>query len=106
MIGETSAKSVKVGQEISVSANIYLGTMDPSEVQVEIFVAKMNDEGEMDGFSLYPMKLVKEDVHGEYVYGGKFTVAEEGQLAYTVRVIPNPERLPHRYFIPVAKWIT
>ena len=40
MIGETSAKSVKVGQEISVSANIYLGTMDPSEVQVEIFCGK------------------------------------------------------------------
>ncbi|WP_214079018.1 alpha-glucan family phosphorylase [Mesotoga sp.] len=103
--GESSAKSVKVGQEISLSANIYLGTLDPSEVLVEIFVAKMNEEGELDSFSLYPMKLVKEDVHGEYVYGGKFTVSEEGDLAYTVRVIPNPDKLPDRYFIPAAKWI-
>ncbi|PZC52599.1 MULTISPECIES: alpha-glucan family phosphorylase [unclassified Mesotoga] len=102
---ESSAKSVKVGQEIALSANIYLGTLDPSEVQAEIFVAKMNDEGEMDSFSLYPMKLVKEDVHGEYVYGGKFVVSEEGNLAYTVRVIPNPQKLPDRYFIPIAKWI-
>ncbi|KUK89312.1 MAG: Alpha-glucan phosphorylase [Mesotoga infera] len=102
---ESSAKSVKVGQEIALSANIYLGTLDPSEVQAEIFVAKMNDEGEMDSFSLYPMKLVKEDVHGEYVYGGKFVVSEEGNLAYTVRVIPNPQKLPNRYFIPIAKWI-
>ncbi len=103
--GESSAKSVKVGQEISLSANIYLGTLDPSEVLVEIFVAKMNEEGELDSFSLYPMKLVKEDVHGEYVYGGKLTVSEEGDLAYTVRVIPNPDKLPDRYFIPAAKWI-
>ncbi len=101
---DNTAKSIKVGQEISLSANVYLGTMDPSEVMVEIFVARMEETGELLSFKLFPMQLIKEDVHGEYVYGGRFTVPEEGKLAYTIRVVPNPEKLPDRYFIPIARW--
>lgn len=103
---ESLAKTIKVGQEISLSTNVYLGTIDPAEVRVEIFVAKLDESGKMVNFKLFPMKLIKEDVHGEYVYGGNFTVPEEGELAYTIRVVPNPESLPDRYFIPVAKWVT
>ncbi|HOI35388.1 Alpha-glucan phosphorylase [Mesotoga infera] len=103
---ESTTRSIKVGQEISLSANVYLGTMDPNEVLVEIFVARMDDNGEMINFKLYPMSLIKEDVHGEYIYGGKFTIPEEGKLAYTIRVVPNPDHLPERYFIPLARWIS
>lgn len=105
LLRPSSGDSLRVGNEISLTANVYLGELKPEEILVEIYVAVLNEDGEIVKFKTYPMKLEKEDVHGEYVYTGKFTVEEEGKMAYTIRVIPNPENLPNDHFLPMAKWI-
>jgi starch phosphorylase len=105
LLRPSSGDSLRVGSEISLTANVYLGELKPEEVRVEIYVAMLNEDGEIVKFKTYPMKLEKEDVHGEYVYTGKFTVEEEGKMVYTIRVIPNPENLPNGHFLPMAKWI-
>ncbi|MBO8166097.1 MAG: alpha-glucan phosphorylase [Thermotogae bacterium] len=97
--------SISVGQSIEITANVYLGELTPEEVKVEIFVAKFDENDKMIAFKTFPMEIEKEDVHGEYLYHGKFNVEEEGKMAYTVRVVPNSELMPLKSFIPLAKWV-
>ncbi len=100
----TSEKSIAVGEKVRLSANVYLGELAPDEVKVEVFLARLDDQGQIEDFATFPMSLEKSDVHGEYVYLGEFSIPREGRIAYTVRVVPNYERLPDRYFFTMARW--
>ena len=97
-------RSIIVGEKIRLSTNVYLGELDPDDVKVEVFLATLSEEGSVDDFATFPMNLEKSDVHGEYVYLGEFSIPQEGRIAYTVRVVPNYDRLPDRYFFTVASW--
>ncbi len=104
-ISTYSEESIKVGTKVRLTTNVYLSELKPEEVQVEIFLAIFNEEDKIIGYKTYPMKLQKNDVHNEYIYSGEFTIEREGRIAYTIRVVPNPEYLPFRGYFTLAKWV-
>lgn len=98
-------QTLNVGDKMTLSANVYLGELEPEEIQVEIFIAKINEKGDIEEYKIFPMSLQKEDVHGEYIYSGDFILPNEGKLAYTIRVVPKSDKLPERNILPIAKWV-
>jgi starch phosphorylase len=96
--------TLSVGTKIRLSANIYLGNLKPDEIEAQIFVGYLNEDDEIEKFYTIPMKYKKQDIGNEYFFEGEFELPEEGRISYTIRVVPNPERLIAREFLPIVKW--
>lgn len=78
---------VKRGQEISVSARVFLGRLNPQEVEVELYAGKLVNE------EIVNPQVVKLNYggyrDGAHCYEGKITPNATGTFAYSVRVIPT-----------------
>ena len=96
--------TLSVGTKIRLSANIYLGELKPDEIQAQIFVGYLNEDDEIDKYYTSPMKYKKQDIGNEYFFEGEYILPEEGRISYTVRVIPNPDKIMGKQFLPIVKW--
>ncbi len=100
--------SAPVKQAIDVRAQVYLGSLKPSDVIVEIYAQELkNTNGALPAVARFPMELTgKEKVDGleVHVYKGALSMGESGEHGFTVRVIPNDPKLFHPQELGLVRW--
>jgi starch phosphorylase len=84
------SNEMKISNEITVQAKVYLGYISPNDVSVQIYSGYVNDGQSVSEPSICIMNLVSKD-NDNYVFEGKLLIDKVGKCGYTLRVLPQYE---------------
>lgn len=84
------SNEMKISNEITVQAKVYLGYISPNDVSVQIYSGYVNDGQSVSEPSIGIMNLVSKD-KDNYVFEGKLLIDKVGKCGYTLRVLPQYE---------------
>jgi len=82
---------VQVGEPFTVNADVTLGQLSPNDIDVQLYLGHIADQGEIIDAEIMPMGLIKSTKsNGHYTYEAKnITCTKSGTLGYTVRLRPK-----------------
>ena len=92
------------GQEITLSANVYLGYIAPENVRVEVYYGTFAD-GTIINAQTVAMNCVEKINENTYRYMINLKIEDGGEYAYTFRVTPVNPDLINRFNLGLIKWI-
>jgi len=78
---------VTVGTLVPISATVDLGGLDPSDVQVELYVGHLDAKQDFVAAQTHPLTY-RSSRDGTHLFEGTFSCAESGSFGYTLRVLP------------------
>lgn len=93
---------IKVGSEVSVQAEVFLGPIKPEDVVVELVYGKVCDHG-LDRVMLMPMNFCETVGENTYRYDTKLVLIK-GTSGYALRVRPNDRDFVHLFELPLVRW--
>jgi starch phosphorylase len=79
----------RVGQTLTVSAEVVLGDLQPTEVDVELYYGKMKPDGSLASGQTLLMAVSEDLGNGHYRYAAEMTCDISGRFGYTIRVTPG-----------------
>jgi starch phosphorylase len=102
---ESNAKPVmQRGDPLTVTAHVELGSLNPNEVQVELYHGKVsNQSSKIEGAPRAEMKSVRQEGN-VYIYQVRIECADTGFQGHTIRILPKHEALIHPYRTGFVKW--
>ncbi len=101
---ETSEKTVKVGEEMLVTAFVNLGALTPDDVKVQIYFGRLDSKGMIqDGRSL-EMESVNQHSDGLYEFAVKSSYVDAGERGISVRVLPYHQYLDGVFQTGLVHW--
>lgn len=82
---------LQVGTPFTVHADVVLGALSPEDVDVQLFLGQVANQGEIVDPMITPMELVASGQNGTpFQYRATdVTCSESGSVGYTVRVLPK-----------------
>jgi glycogen phosphorylase len=97
-------EAMKVGAEFEVQARISLGSLQPDDVEVQLFHGIIDNAGEIPEPSTAAMSS-NGSVHGPtWLFKGKIRCQSSGHYGYTVRVLPRHAKLGNPYESGLVCW--
>ncbi|MBT3260989.1 alpha-glucan family phosphorylase [bacterium] len=101
---EISAKYLKVDEKFSVTTDVFLGRLNPEDVNVEIYYGVLDRKGRV--FEPINENMILQEAKRGDVYSYTITIAcsFSGRYGYAVRVLPKNELLPHPYEMGWITW--
>ncbi len=102
---DNDQKELRVGDSLSVEANVYLGGLTPEDVQVEIYEGPIDvNTGDIDGQGI-PMKFDKMLDNGQAHFVGKLQCTSTGRYGVNFRVFPYHKNLANPFELAKIKWM-
>jgi len=101
-----SQSPVSVRGLVRVSARVTLGDLTAEEVTVQLYHGQVNSLGELEGTEAVPMRYEKDLGSGTHSFTGTFAPSQSGQHGYSVRVLPNDDRLVTPFVPGLITWDT
>ncbi|MDY6934125.1 MAG: alpha-glucan family phosphorylase [Spirochaetota bacterium] len=98
------AKSIIVGSEMKIEAIIDISVLETKDVIVELYNGSLNSKGDIEEGSALSMTLVKHLDKSTYLYEGSIPCQKTGQFGFTVRVVPNHQRMIGIYEPGLITW--
>ncbi|OAT87038.1 alpha-glucan family phosphorylase [Desulfotomaculum copahuensis] len=95
-------KTLNIGEQLKLEANVTLGGLTPTEVSVEVAYGGV-DEGGMYNIRHNAMTMIEQLPDGSYRYAAALDLPQ-GTYGYTVRVRPYHPDLAHIFEIPLVTW--
>ncbi|UCE99728.1 MAG: alpha-glucan family phosphorylase [Planctomycetota bacterium] len=81
---------LKVGSELSVTALVRLGKVNPKDVAVELYHGPVDAWGDIKNGSALRMAYKQaSEQEGEYIFNGSLTCRNTGQQGLAVRILPR-----------------
>ena len=100
-------KKVLVGEEVSVFAEIQLGSLSPLDVSVQLYYGAVSPEGLIDnGSTIVPMEPISTNKNGVFMYKSELSYPTTGEHGISVRVLPYHTYLPTPYQPNLITWAT
>jgi starch phosphorylase len=96
--------SLRVGAEMSVSARVRLGRLQPQEVRVELYYGPVGTDGELVSGTSVPMQCAEKIEDGLYGYAGRILCESSGLQGYAVRVLPSHEDMARAHETGLICW--
>ncbi len=96
--------AVPVRGSVGVQAVVSLGKLFPNEVRVELFHGRVNSLGELIDAKAIRMKPERELADGKHLFVGSFAPTSSGQAGYSVRVLPEDDRLVTPFVPGLITW--
>jgi glycogen phosphorylase len=97
-------KSVS-GESININIIVYLASIDPSSVKVELYYGIVNSDGKIENPEIKEMKLTREESNGTYRYAVDIRFNDGGEYGYTFRVIPYNPKLINKFDTGLIRWV-
>ncbi|MCY3935250.1 MAG: alpha-glucan family phosphorylase [Chloroflexi bacterium] len=98
-------EQVHVGEEVSVFAEVQLGSLSPLDVSVQLYFGKVSPEGLIDnGSSVVPMEPISTNKNGVFMYKSDLSYPTSGEHGVSVRVLPHHAHLPTPYQPNLITW--
>jgi len=80
---------LRVGDAIDVTAEVYLGELDPSEVKVDLYYGPLKSVENLIKSRNEPMAVRENRGNGNYLYVCKLACESSGRFGFTARVAPQ-----------------
>ncbi|MBM4161456.1 MAG: glycosyltransferase family 1 protein [Ignavibacteria bacterium] len=96
--------ALKVGESLTVRAQIDLGNLKPEDVSVELYYGALNANGEIETPKLALMKPGDKPKGTVYEYVGVNKLDTSGRLGHTIHVLPRHEDLDNPYKLGLVLW--
>ena len=93
------------GEKIKVGTIVHLGRVQPSNVKVELFVGKVENNVIVQGEAI-EMAISEQIDSATYKYTGETTINDGGEYGYSFRVVPSHPDLFNKFDLPIIKWAT
>jgi starch phosphorylase len=106
-VGDVTVTSgeVNVGETIQVSAEIFLGSVSPDDVAVQLFEGVLDRAGEITKGHAHRMERGGDGrKKGWSNYAVSFTAESTGRHGYTVRIIPSHPDIPNTLRLGLITW--
>jgi len=102
-VDATDGTCLKVGAELSVTARVDLGGLQPDDVTVELYHGPLDNFGEIPTGSANAMRPMQQ-VDGRFTFQGVIACQASGQFGYSVRILPRHALLPHAFEPGLVAW--
>ncbi|MFW6284729.1 MAG: DUF3417 domain-containing protein, partial [Desulfosalsimonas sp.] len=79
----------RVGDRFDVNTKVYLGALEPGEVEVELYSGSLKSVDELKNSQVTPMSVSEDLGGGFYRYTCKVVCQEAGRFGFTARVTPR-----------------
>ena len=102
-VEEGPAPAVSVASSVHVSARIHLGSLNPSDVAVELYAGRVDVRGEI----VEPRTVAMHPdgtVNGDFRYVGEISLKQSGRHGFTIRVRPNHSDLASPFIPGLIRW--
>ncbi len=97
--------TVKFGKELTIEAQIHIGKLSPTDVKVQVFLAKFRDHEQVqEKIEVFDLQLMESLGNGDYSYRASVQPSDSGNYHYTVRVLPYHEHLINPVELGLACW--
>ena len=101
---DVAARPIRAGQEIGVTADVFLGELTPGDVIVEAYYGRLRgDQAIREGAAL-ALRPAGELGGGRYRFEGTIPAQESGEHAFAVRVVPHNGALPNPFATRLLAW--
>jgi starch phosphorylase len=97
-------KTLKVGESVTVRAEIDLGQLKPEDVSVELLYGTLNAQGEMEEPKVALMRPGQKPKGTIYEFVGVNKLDMSGRVGHTVRVLPHHEDLENPLKLGLVLW--
>jgi starch phosphorylase len=98
-------RELEVGDSVRTRARVQLAGLTPDDVTVELYVGRVNPDGELAEAEPVPMHLVGPDRGGSYTFEAVAPLARRSGLGgFTVRVRPAHQDLVTRFVPGLITW--
>ncbi len=97
-------QELRVGDQLQVQAEVALGTLNPTDVTVELFYGPLDAEGLIVRAQTSPMLIAQSKGQGVFVFAGGITCATSGRHGYALRIVPNHEDLGNPFEMGLVLW--
>jgi starch phosphorylase len=97
--------NIEVGDTFEVSAQVYLGNLDPSDVTVELYLGPVSAHGEIEDAKVIPLEGTGDGTDGLYAYQASNVGCDRsGLFGYSIRVLPHHPDLVTRFLPGLITW--
>ncbi|NHU85847.1 glycosyltransferase family 1 protein [Kocuria sp. JC486] len=90
------AEVPQIGDNLTVTAYVNLGELEPTDVNVEIGYGRVSESDHIHERSFARLDQVRSTDDGKWAFTGSITIDRSGPFGYTVRVLPQHESLTNR----------
>jgi starch phosphorylase len=97
------ASVYSVGDRLTASARLALGSLSPSELRVELYYGPISSTGEIEEARTVEMSPGETD-KSSVVYRVELECTLTGRQGYTVRVLPKHPALAHHFLPGLVRW--
>ncbi|MCX7745603.1 MAG: alpha-glucan family phosphorylase [Clostridia bacterium] len=105
-MNQLKEQSLFAGQELKISTTVYLGSINPSYVKVEVYYGPISKNNMIDTPEIIEMKLENDKLdYGTYRYSADIKLVEGGEYGYTFRVLPYHPDLINKFDPGLIRWV-
>ncbi len=97
-------RELDVGDQLHVQAQVHLGSLKPTDVEVELYHGRLNAEGLIIGGEAIPMLIAQSKGKGKYVFAGAIPCRTSGRHGYALRILPHHEDLGNPLEMGLVLW--
>jgi len=99
-----SAREFPVGSLLPVKATVFVGSLQPEDIQVEIYYGLVDGNQNIHDTHTVVMKPIKTAANDRLVFEGAIPCSVTGHHGYTVRVMPSHPDLAERFETNLIVW--
>jgi starch phosphorylase len=97
--------SIPVGERVRTRARVCLGSLSPSDVAVELYMGRVDADGDIDDATARQMEPAGIDEQGRHTFEVEAVVCcRSGLQGYTVRILPYHPDLPTAFLPGLITW--
>jgi starch phosphorylase len=100
----SDGQELKVGDQLQVQAEVSIGSLNPTDVVVELYHGRVNAEGMIEEGQAVPMLIAQSKGSGRYVFAGGIPCQTSGRQGYALRIVPHNEDLSNPFSMGLLLW--
>ncbi len=98
------ATDLQVGQQLEVTADVYLNQLRPTDVTVEIYWGPVDARDEVVRGKALPMLVARSKGDGNYVFAGAVPCETSGRYGFALRILPSHPDQGSVFETGLIKW--
>ncbi|MBN1661906.1 MAG: alpha-glucan family phosphorylase [Anaerolineae bacterium] len=95
---------LKVGDQLLVQAEVFLGELKPTDVAVELYHGPLDGAGQITNGRTLPTLIAQSKGDGKYIFAGAIPCRTSGLHGYALRILPQHEDLGNPFEMGLIRW--
>jgi len=105
LIAPANSKSIFVGEELEITAEISLGELAPQDVEVQVYYGPLDHQDNPEYNETIILKSEsRKSKDGQFKFTGSITTRRSGQQGFTIRVLPKHPLLINPFELGLIYW--